>query len=47
MSILIWYVLAAAGEIAGWFAFWAWLRLHKNLVWPALRINLNSAVGAL
>ena len=31
--ILLWYVLAAAGEIAGCFAFWAWLRLHKTPLW--------------
>jgi small multidrug resistance family-3 protein len=25
-----WYVVAAWGEIAGCFAFWAWLRLSKS-----------------
>jgi len=30
MKTLLWYVLAAAGEIAGCFAFWAWLRLGKT-----------------
>ncbi|GAC1334722.1 MAG: YnfA family protein [Isosphaeraceae bacterium] len=30
-----WYVLAAFGEIAGCFAFWAWLRLGKSAVWVA------------
>jgi small multidrug resistance family-3 protein len=29
MNSLLWYVLAALGEIAGCFAFWAWLRLGK------------------
>lgn len=33
MTILFWYALAAVGEIAGCFAFWAWLRLHKSPLW--------------
>jgi small multidrug resistance family-3 protein len=28
-----WYVVAALGEIAGCFAFWAWLRLNKSALW--------------
>lgn len=27
------YVLAAFAEIAGCFAFWAWLRLGKSVLW--------------
>ena len=27
---LVWYAVAALGEIAGCFAFWSWLRLHKS-----------------
>lgn len=27
------YVAAAVGEIAGCFAFWAWLRLGKSWLW--------------
>ncbi len=27
------YVLAAAAEIAGCFAFWAWLRLGQSALW--------------
>ena len=27
------YILAAVGEIAGCFAFWAWLRLGKPVYW--------------
>jgi len=27
------YVLAAAGEIAGCYSFWAWLRLSKSPLW--------------
>ena len=33
MNTLLWYLLAAGGEIAGCFAFWAWLRLGKNPLW--------------
>ena len=32
MSILI-YLAAALAEIAGCFAFWAWLRLDKSIWW--------------
>ena len=27
------YAVAALGEIAGCFAFWAWLRLGKSVLW--------------
>jgi hypothetical protein len=30
------YLLAAFGEIAGCFAFWAWLRLDKSPVYAVL-----------
>jgi small multidrug resistance family-3 protein len=33
MKSLPWYLLAALGEIAGCFAFWAVLRLGKNRLW--------------
>lgn len=33
MNTLLWYLLAAAGEIAGCFAFWAVLRLGRNPLW--------------
>jgi small multidrug resistance family-3 protein len=33
MTSLAWYMAAAAAEIAGCFAFWAWLRLHKSPLW--------------
>ena len=33
MTALLWYLLAALGEIAGCFAFWAWLRLGKHPLW--------------
>ncbi|GAB7080524.1 YnfA family protein [Megalodesulfovibrio paquesii] len=33
MRTLLTYLLAAAGEIGGCFAFWAWLRLGKSPFW--------------
>lgn len=33
MNSILWYVLAAAGEIGGCFAFWAWLRMHRSALW--------------
>jgi len=33
MKSLLWYFLAALGEIAGCFSFWAWLRLGRSPVW--------------
>jgi len=33
MRFLLWYSLAAVGEIAGSFTFWAWLRLGKRPLW--------------
>ncbi len=33
MKSILWYLLAALGEIAGCFAFWAWLRMQKSLLW--------------
>lgn len=33
MTSFLWYALAALDEIAGCFAFWAWLRLGKNPLW--------------
>jgi small multidrug resistance family-3 protein len=33
MTAFLWYLLAAAGEIAGCFAFWAWLRLGRSPAW--------------
>lgn len=32
MTVLI-YILAAGAEIAGCFAFWAWLRLDRSPLW--------------
>lgn len=33
MRSLLWYVIAAVGEISGCFAFWAWLRLGRSVLW--------------
>jgi small multidrug resistance family-3 protein len=33
LKSILWYVLAAVGEIGGCFAFWAWIRLHKSPLW--------------
>jgi small multidrug resistance family-3 protein len=33
MPTAVVYVLAALAEIAGCFAFWAWLRLEKSWLW--------------
>lgn len=32
------YIAAAAGEIAGCFAFWAWLRLDRSGWWAVLGV---------
>lgn len=41
------YVLAAAAEIAGCFAFWAWLRLGKSPLWIVPGIVALIAFAAL
>ncbi|GHC64134.1 YnfA family protein [Limoniibacter endophyticus] len=33
MKIAVIYFFAALAEIAGCFAFWAWLRMHKTAFW--------------
>lgn len=33
MSPFVYYIAAALAEIAGCFAFWAWLRLDKSVYW--------------
>ena len=33
MTSFIYYIAAAVAEIAGCFAFWAWLRLGKSVYW--------------
>lgn len=33
VNSIVWYSLAAIAEIAGCFAFWAWLRLDRTPLW--------------
>lgn len=33
MKSLLWYLIAALGEIGGGFPFWAWRRMHKSPLW--------------
>lgn len=33
MTTAVVYVLAAIGEIAGCFSFWAWLRMGRSALW--------------
>ncbi len=33
MLSVLYYICAAIAEIAGCFAFWAWLRLDKSVLW--------------
>ncbi len=33
MRSFLFYIAAAVAEIAGCFAFWAWLRLGKSMLW--------------
>ena len=33
MASIAFYIAAAVAEIAGCFAFWAWLRLGRSMVW--------------
>ncbi len=35
MANVAYYVAAAAADIAGTFAFWAWLRLDRSIFWVA------------
>lgn len=43
---LLFYATAAVGEIAGCFAFWAWLRLDKS-AWWAVPGTLSLVVFAI
>jgi len=47
MQLLSVYVLAAAAEIAGCFAFWAWLRLGAPAWWAAIGTASLVAFAAL
>jgi len=35
VTAFLWYCIAAVAEIAGCFAFWAWLRMGKSALWLA------------
>lgn len=37
------YLLAAAGEIGGCFAFWAWLRLGRSPLWALVGLAALAA----
>lgn len=41
------YMLAAVAEIAGCFAFWAWLRLGKSALWIVPGLGALAAFGCL
>ena len=47
MELLLWYLIAAAGEIGGCFAFWAWLRMGKSPYWliPGILALLVFAIA--
>ncbi|WP_448953449.1 YnfA family protein [Labrys neptuniae] len=46
MKSILFYMLAAAGEIAGCYAFWGWLRLGKPAWWllPGMAALIAFAV---
>ncbi len=44
---LIVYSLAAVAEIAGCFAFWAWLRLGRSALWAVPGVGSLIAFAAL
>jgi small multidrug resistance family-3 protein len=47
LKTFLWYLLAAAGEIGGCFAFWAWLRMQKSPLWvlPGLAALIIFAIA--
>ena len=47
MHALLIYVAAALAEIAGCFAFWAWFRLDKSMLWLVPGIASLAAFGWL
>lgn len=47
MTSLLIYAAAAIAEIAGCFAFWAWLRLGRSVVWIAPGMISLAAFAAL
>ncbi len=47
MRTILIYVAAASGEIAGCFAFWAWFRLDKSILWLVPGMVSLAAFGSL
>ncbi|MDX2242376.1 MAG: YnfA family protein [Leptolyngbyaceae cyanobacterium bins.302] len=47
MQTLIFFLIAAVGEIAGCYTFWAWLRLGKSIWWivPGLLALIIFAIA--
>ena len=47
MTSFAYYALAAGAEIGGCFAFWAWLRLDRNILWtlPGLALLIVFAIA--
>jgi small multidrug resistance family-3 protein len=47
MQTLIFFLIAALGEISGCYAFWVWLRLGKSVLWliPGILALLIFAVA--
>jgi small multidrug resistance family-3 protein len=46
LTSYLWYLLAAAGEIAGCYAFWAWLRTQRS-PWFAVPGVISLVIFAL
>ena len=47
MTSFAYYAVAAVAEIGGCFAFWAWLRLDRNILWtlPGLALLILFAMA--
>ena len=47
MTSFAYYAVAAVAEIGACFAFWAWLRLDRNVLWtlPGLALLILSAMA--
>ena len=47
MPTLAFFLLAALGEISGCYAFWAWVRLEKSILWvvPGILALISFALS--
>lgn len=47
MRSILFFLLAALGEISGCFAFWAWLRLDRSILWtiPGILALITFAIA--